>query len=580
MTDLSQKADDNTYEKLRQNIIKIIEGFCTDVFNHHAITVTPPSNNTHGDLACNALLIAAKALGQKRSEAIETIKLKLPACEDILKIDIIGPGFINIFFKPTYWQKQLKKVLSMKENFGHTLEKNGSKINIEFVSTNPTGPLHVGHGRSAVLGDTLARILSACGYDVTKEYYINDAGNQVNHLAASTHLRYLETLGEKINASQFTADMYGGDYLIPLGQHIAKIDGKKWHKWDQETLVYFRKTSVDYLMEGIKNDLNLLNIEFDIFTSEQKLIDEERVKQAVDYLQKQGYLYRGFLDKPLGHDGEDYEAREQLLFKTTDFGDDKDRALFKSDGTYTYFASDIAYHYDKYKRGFDACIDVWGADHIGYVQRLKAATKAIANKDLEIVIAQMVNFLEDGKPYKMSKRAGTFVTLREVIEDIGADSFRFMLLSRQHDTKYDFDFHIVREQSKDNWVFYVQYAYARICSVKRRFQELWPDKNFTNEYLEYLTWDNEFSIIKLVNDFPRHVLLAAQHREPHRLVHYLYDLACAFHTLWSEGRAKEYRFIEPDQFELTCARLCLLEAIGFTIKSGMTMLGVSLKEQM
>lgn len=561
-------------------IIAIISDYCDGPFNQDAVTLVPPPGSAHGDLACNALLIAAKALGAKRAEAMEAVRSKLSEHEDIVKVDIVGPGFINIFFRPTYWQKQLTTILNAGDQFGRSAVKQNHKINIEFVSTNPTGPLHVGHGRSAVLGDALARLLEATGYDVTKEYYINDAGNQVNHLATSVHLRYLEALGQTIIPDQFTADMYGGDYLIPLGQHIAKIDGDKWRTWSDEALLYFRQLSVDLLMKSIKADLELVGIHFDVFTSEAHLIQEGRVQQAIDYLDKQGHLYEGVLEKPTGHADETYEAREQLLFKATNFGDDKDRALMKSDGTWTYFASDIAYHFDKYKRGFDTCINVWGADHIGYVQRLKAATKAVANKNLEIIIAQMVNFLEDGKPYRMSKRAGTFVTLRDVALDIGADAFRFMLLSRQQDTKYDFDFHVVREHSKDNLVFYVQYAYARVCSVKRRFEEVFPGKNFIPQYLEYLTWDTEFSIIKLMDDFPRHVLLAAQHREPHRLVNYLYDLACAFHTLWSEGRAKEYRFIEPDQFELTSARLCLLNAIGITIKNGMTMLGVSVKEQM
>jgi arginyl-tRNA synthetase len=564
---------------LKDRIITIINGYCDTLFNQDAVTLVPPPNSAHGDLACNVLLVAAKALGAKRAEATLAVRAQLAQDEDIIKVDIVGPGFINIFFRPTYWQKQLQTILKLDDQFGRVQTKKTHKVNIEFVSTNPTGPLHVGHGRSAVLGDALARLLEATGYDVTKEYYINDAGNQVGHLAKSVYLRYLEALGETIASDQFTADMYGGDYLIPLGQHIAKIDGDKWRVFTEDVIPYFKKLAVDFLMAGIKADLELLNIQFDVFTSEQQLIQEGRVQQAIDHLNEQGYVYTGMLEKPAGHD-DDYEARQQLLFKATDFGDDKDRALMKSDDTWTYFASDIAYHFDKYKRGFASCINVWGADHIGYVQRLKAATKAVANKNLEIIIAQMVNFLEDGKPYRMSKRSGMFVTLRDVIEDIGADAFRFMLLSRQQDTKYDFDFHVIREHSKDNLVFYVQYAYARVCSVKRRFEEVFPDKNVMPEYLEYLTWDGEFSIIKLMNDFPRHVLLAAEHREPHRLVNYLYDLACAFHTLWSEGRAKEYRFIEPDQFELTSARLCLLDAVGITIKTGMTMLGVSVKEQM
>ena len=568
---------------IKDQIINIITSYCDAAFNQDAVMLVPPPNSAHGDLACNALLIAAKALGGKRAEAMQAVTAQLAKEEDIIKVDIVGPGFINIFFRPTYWQKQLKAALNLGEQFGHALVKKNHKVNIEFVSTNPTGPLHVGHGRSAVLGDALARLLEATGHIVTKEYYINDAGNQVNHLARSVYLRYLEALGEIIPSDQFTADMYGGDYLIPLGQHIAKVDGDKWCREDDSgdaSLTYFRKLSVDFLMDDIKTDLKLLSIDFDVFTSERQLIQENRVQQAIDHLDALGHLYTGILEKPEGHEDDTYEARQQLLFKATDFGDDKDRALIKSDGTWTYFASDIAYHFDKYKRGFDTCINVWGADHIGYVKRLKSATKAVANKNLEIIIAQMVNFMEDGKPYRMSKRAGTFVTLRDVVEDIGADAFRFMLLSRQQDSKYDFDFHVVREHSKDNLVFYVQYAYARVCSVKRRFEEVFPDKNITTEHLEYLTWDTEFSIIKLMDDFPRHVLLAAEHREPHRLVNYLYDLACAFHTLWSEGRAKEYRFIEPDQFELTSARLCLLDAIGVTIRNGMTMLGVSVKEQM
>lgn len=565
---------------LKDHIISIVQTYCDTPFNQQAVTLSSPPNNAQGDLACNVFLIASKVLGSRRAEAIEALRTNLLEQGDIVKVDIVGPGFMNLFFAPEYWQKKLHVILGLKDRFGYAPNKLNKKVNVEFVSTNPTGPLHIGHGRGAVLGDAISQLLEATGHDVTKEYYINDAGNQVNHLARSVYLRYLEALGEKITSDQFTEDMYGGDYLVPLGEHIAKINGDKWRTWDESYLPYFRELSVDLIMKNIKDDLTLLGIHFDVFTSEQHLITSGRVQQAIDYLKELGHLYTGVLEKPEGHDDDEYEEREQLLFRTTDFGDDKDRALVKSDGTWTYFASDIAYHYDKYKRGFDICINVWGADHIGYVQRLKAATKAVADKDLEVVIAQMVNFLEDGKPYRMSKRAGTFVTLKDVVEDIGADAFRFMLLSRQSETKFDFDFHVVREHSKDNLVFYVQYAYARICSVKRRFKEVWPDKNFETKYLEYLTWDAEFSIIKLMDEFPRHVLLAAQHREPHRLVQYLYDLACAFHALWSEGRAKEYRFIEPDQFELTCARLCLLDAVGIAIKNGMAMLGVSVKEQM
>ncbi|MEK7654798.1 MAG: arginine--tRNA ligase, partial [Pseudomonadota bacterium] len=450
---------------IKDQIINIITSYCDAAFNQDAVMLVPPPNSAHGDLACNALLIAAKALGGKRAEAMQAVTAQLAKEEDIIKVDIVGPGFINIFFRPTYWQKQLKAALNLGEQFGHALVKKNHKVNIEFVSTNPTGPLHVGHGRSAVLGDALARLLEATGHIVTKEYYINDAGNQVNHLARSVYLRYLEALGEIIPSDQFTADMYGGDYLIPLGQHIAKVDGDKWCREDDSgdaSLTYFRKLSVDFLMDDIKTDLKLLSIDFDVFTSERQLIQENRVQQAIDHLDALGHLYTGILEKPEGHEDDTYEARQQLLFKATDFGDDKDRALIKSDGTWTYFASDIAYHFDKYKRGFDTCINVWGADHIGYVKRLKSATKAVANKNLEIIIAQMVNFMEDGKPYRMSKRAGTFVTLRDVVEDIGADAFRFMLLSRQQDSKYDFDFHVVREHSKDNLVFYVQYAYARV----------------------------------------------------------------------------------------------------------------------
>ncbi len=554
-----------------------------------AIDAEAPRDATHGDVAVNAALVLAKAAKMKPRDIAEALKAKLEADPDVAKIDIAGPGFLNITMKPAVWQRLVRTVVTEGERFGAGSAGKGDKVNLEYVSANPTGPMHVGHCRGAVFGDALANLLDFAGFDVTREYYINDAGGQVDVLAKSTFLRYREALGEDIGA--IPDGFYPGDYLKPVGEALAKEHGKKLLAMtESEWLPLVRSFAIDRMMDMIRDDLAALNIRHDVFFSEASLTrgGSNQIKAAIESLSAKGLIYEGRLEKPKGHDDADWEDRTQTLFKSTDFGDDEDRALQKSDGGYTYFAGDVAYHYDKLQRGFLHMINVFGADHIGYISRMKAAVAALSDRraDLDIKVVNLVKLFKGGEPFKMSKRAGTFVTLRDVVDEVGRDPVRFMMLYRKNQETLDFDFAKVTEQSKDNPVFYVQYAHARAASIFRNATEQMPGLDLSAEALKNadlsgLSDPGEIELIKKIAAFPRLVEGAAKAHEPHRLAFYLYELASALHGQWSRGNDSPHlRFIQSNDGVATSARLALIAATKTVITSGLKVLGVEAPDTM
>jgi len=549
----------------------------------------PPRDASHGDIAVNAALVLAKAAKMKPRDIAEALKAKLEAHSDIAKIDVAGPGFLNITFKEGVWQDLVRTILKDGPRYGAGLQRDAGKLNVEYVSANPTGPMHVGHCRGAVFGDALANLLVFAGYDVTREYYINDAGGQVNVLARSAYLRYREALGDDIGA--IPEGLYPGDYLKPVGEALAKEHGPALINMPEERwLPIVRSFAIDRMMEMIKDDLAALNIRHDVFFSEASLQSDGRdqIKAAIEELRKKGLIYEGKLEKPKGHDDDEWEDRLQTLFKSTAFGDDEDRALQKSDGSYTYFAGDVAYHYDKLSRGFRHLINVFGADHVGYIPRIKAVVAALSDKtaDLDVKVVQLVRLFKAGEPFKMSKRAGTFVTLRDVVDEVGRDPVRYMMLYRKNQETLDFDFAKVTEQSKDNPVFYVQYAHARSASVLRNAVEQIPGLDVSAGALEktdlsILTDPGEIDLIKRLSAFPRLVDGAATAHEPHRIAFYLYDLASALHSQWTRGNDSPHlRFIQSNDGVVTSARLALIAATKTVIKSGLEILGVEAPDAM
>ena len=511
----------------------------------------------------------------------------------IASVDVAGPGFINLTLKPSAWAEALRVVLREGSSYGRSTTGAGRKVNVEYVSANPTGPMHVGHCRGAVFGDALASLLGFAGYDVTREYYINDAGAQVDVLARSAFLRYREALGEAIGA--IPEGLYPGDYLKPVGQALAAEHGDRLLAMPEgEWLPVVRATAIAMMMEEIKGDLAALNIRHDVFFSERSLIEtgNNRVAATIDRLRSQGDVYEGRLPPPKGAPVDDYEDRVQTLFRATAFGDDVDRPLLKSDGSYTYFASDIAYHRDKFERGFGEMIDVWGADHGGYIKRMQAAIKAVTagKAALDVKIVQLVKLLRHGEPVKMSKRSGDFVTLRDVVDEVGSDAVRFMMLFRKNDAVLDFDLARVIEQSKDNAVFYVQYGHARGHSVFRNAREVVPDLPeepgaraafLGNAAVERLTDPAELELLRRLALYPRMIEAAAVAHEPHRIAFYLYDLASEFHALWTKGRDLPYlRFIITHDAEITKARLAMVQGVVSVLASGLAVLGVHAPDEM
>jgi len=557
------------------------------------VVVEPPRDATHGDMATNAAMVLAKEAKAKPRDLADKFAEKLRADDLIASVDVAGPGFINLTLKPHVWADALRTVLREGASYGASAIGKAEKVNVEYVSANPTGPMHVGHCRGAVFGDALCSLLQFAGYDVTREYYINDAGAQVDVLGRSAFLRYREALGEDIGA--IPDGLYPGDYLVPVGQVLAVEYGDKLKAMTENAwLPIVRLQAIDMMMEMIKGDLSALHIKHDVFFSERSLIEtgNNKVTETIDFLRAKGDVYEGRLPPPKGKPVDDYEDREQTLFRATVYGDDVDRPLMKSDGSYTYFASDIANHKNKFDRGFTNLIDVFGADHGGYIKRMQAAVKAVTagKAALDVKIVQLVKLLRDGEPVKMSKRSGEFVTLREVVDEVGSDAVRFMMLFRKNDAVLDFDLAKVIEQSKDNAVFYVQYGHARGHSIFKNARELVPDLPETDSarasYLgdaavERLTDPAELSLLKQLALYPRMIEAAAMAHEPHRIAFYLYDLASEFHALWTRGRDLPYlRFIINNDAEITRARLAMVQGVVSVLASGLAVLGVHAPTEM
>jgi arginyl-tRNA synthetase len=557
------------------------------------VVVEPPRDAGHGDMASNAAMVLAKEARVKPRDLADQIAAKLRADELIASVDVAGPGFINLTLEPKAWANELRTLLREGASYGRGAIGTGEKVNVEYVSANPTGPMHVGHCRGAVFGDALASLLTVAGYGVAREYYINDAGAQVDVLARSAHLRYREALGENIGV--IPEGLYPGDYLKPVGQALAAEHGDKLKTMPENAwLPIVRNKAVAMMMEEIKGDLAALNIKHDVFFSERSLIEtgNNKVAATIDFLRSKGDVYEGRLAPPKGGPVEDYEDREQTLFRATAYGDDVDRPLLKSDGSYTYFASDIAYHKNKFDRGFRDLVDVWGADHGGYIKRVQAAVKAVTGgkATLDVKIVQLVKLLRNGEPVKMSKRSGDFVTLREVVDEVGSDAVRFMMLFRKNDAVLDFDLAKVIEQSKDNPVFYVQYGHARGHSIFKNAREVLPDlpeegtaraAYLEKAAVERLTAPEELELLKRLALYPRTVEAAASAHEPHRIAFYLYDLASEFHALWTRGRDLPYlRFIIDNDADLTQARLAMVQGVVSVLASGLAILGVNAPTEM
>ena len=579
----------NLFTHVREILIDILHDLSTQGIlpadtDFSQITVEPPKDSRHGDMATNAAMVLSKSVETKPRELAKIISESLSQNEIVLSVDIAGPGFINISLSEACWHSLLSSVLLNGINFGRSNIGSSKKVNVEFVSANPTGPLHVGHTRGAVFGDALASLLSYSGYEVTREYYINDGGAQVDVLARSVFLRYQEAFGKEV---VFEDGTYPGDYLIPIALKLKdKVGDAYLQKSEDKWLPEFRDYAVQAMMDLIKSDLDLLGIEMDTYFSEKSLYDSGQIEAALDRLKNNGLIYKGILEPPKGKKTEDWEPREQTLFKSTLHGDDVDRPVLKSDGTWTYFAPDIAYHFDKITRGFDLLIDIFGADHGGYVKRMKAAVSALSNGEvpLDIKLCQLVKLYQNGEPFKMSKRAGNFVMLRDLVEEVGPDVTRFVMLTRKNDAALDFDFQKVLEQSRENPVFYVQYAHARIKSVIRKAEELdidITDRALSKTNLTGLTHSSELSLIKKIAEWPRLVEVAARLYEPHRIAFYLFDLSSQLHAHWSKGSDNpDLRFLHNDNLVKTQSKIALARAVSIVISSGLAILGVEPAEKM
>ena len=587
-----QSKSTNLYERVHECVIGSTAASLPPGTDLSRVVVEPPRDPTHGDWATNAAMVTAKGVGKKPKEIAEATANALRNAEIVERVDVAGPGFINLRLKPHVWGEELRVVLESGLNYGRSNIGRSQKLNVEFVSANPTGPMHVGHGRGAVFGDALANLLTFTGYDVTREYYINDAGAQVDVLARSAFLRYREALGE--NIGKIPEGLYPGDYLKPVGaalksEHGATLSKKPESEW----LPVVRAKAIAMMMNAIRRDLAALNVRHDVFYSERSLIEGgDQVAATIENLRKGGEVYEGRLPPPKGGNLEDWGDREQTLFRSTDFGDDVDRPLKKSDGSYTYFASDIAYHKSKFDRGFLNLIDVWGADHGGYIKRMHAAVKAVSGGKavLDVKLIQLVRLLRAGEPVKMSKRAGEFVTLREVVDEVGRDAVRFDMLYRKNDAVLDFDLAKVIEATRENPVFYVQYGHARGQSVFRNARAEIPDlpadpeervQWLTNAPLDRLTDPGELSILRRIALYPRLIEAAATVHEPHRVAFYLYNLASEFHVHWTRGKDLPHlRFIIQNDSKMTAARLALVQGIVTVLASGLKLLGVKAPEEM
>ena len=576
-------SQENLFAALRGIVLRefsaLVPGLAPEVVAR--IEVTPTKDAAHGDMACNAAMVAAKPAGRNPRELAAALVERLSACPEIAKAEAAGPGFVNLTLAPALLLAQIPVILAAGEAYGNGAARD-QKINVEYVSANPTGPLHVGHCRGAVVGDALANLLGKAGYAVTKEFYVNDAGAQVQALARSVYVRYLEALKLSPEAYIETVQggmQYGGAYLIPIGEALAVQYGDAYAETpEQNWLALFRDFAVAQMLELIKDDLAALGVVHDVFSSERALVESGGVARGLQRLRDQGLIYRGILEPPKGKTPEDWEPREQELFSATQFGDDVDRPIGKSDGSFTYFANDIAYHADKISRGFSAMIDVWGADHGGYVKRMQAAVKALAAGEarLDILLCQIVRVMKDGEPVRMSKRAGTFVELRDLIDEVGPDAVRFLMLMRKSDAQMDFDLNAALAQTRDNPVFYVQYAHARCRSVLRAAPPVDAAADFFS-----LTAPEEQALLRRLITWPRLVEQAAESREPHRVAFFLYELAGDFHALWNAGRENaSLRFLQEQKPAETGARVALVAATATVLRSGLAVLGVTPVEEM
>ncbi|MDR3506212.1 MAG: arginine--tRNA ligase [Acidocella sp.] len=577
-------SEENLYAALRgivlRELAELAPGLSEDVLAR--VEVTPTKDPAHGDMASNAAMIAAKPAGKNPRELAAGLVERLLAQPGIAKAEAAGPGFVNLSLAPELLLSQLPVILKAGEGYGQGAAR-GQKINVEYVSANPTGPLHVGHCRGAVVGDALSNLLAKAGYDVTKEYYINDAGAQVIALARSVYVRYLEAL--KLSPEAYIETVpggmqYGGAYLIPIGAALAEQYGDEFAETPEaKWLDLFRNFAVARMMELIREDLAALGVVHDVFSSELALVENGGVARGLQRLSDQGLIYRGILEPPKGKTPDDWEPREQELFRATQFGDDVDRPIAKSDGSYTYFANDAAYHADKIARGFHAMIDVWGADHGGYVKRMQAAVKALAGGHparLDVILCQIVRVMKNGEPVRMSKRAGTFVELRDLIDEVGPDAVRFLMLMRKSDAQMDFDLNAAVAQTRDNPVFYVQYAHARCRSVLRAAPKVDAEADLSS-----LTAPEELAMLRRLITWPRLVEQAAESREPHRVAFFLYELAGDFHALWNAGRDNAaLRFLQEDKPAETAARIALVAATAIVLRSGLAVLGVKPVEEM
>ena len=552
--------------------------------NFASVTVEPPRDTVHGDMATNAAMVLAKTSGLKPRDIAEKLASLLLADTRVAFAEVAGPGFLNLRLAPKVWENVLSAILENPEQYGRAKMGLGKRVNVEYVSANPTGPLHVGHTRGAVFGDALASLLDFAGYEVTREYYINDGGAQVDVLARSVYLRYLEAHGQAV---AFEDGTYPGDYLIDVGQSLKDKVGDAYVDADEATwLDDIRAFSTAAMMDLIRADLNSLGVHMDVFYSEKSLNGTGKIESAINDLREKGLIYEGVLEAPKGKRPDEWEPRKQTLFKSTDHGDDVDRPVQKSDGSWTYFAPDIAYHHDKVARGFDHLIDVFGADHGGYVKRMKAAVSALSagSISLDIKLTQLVRLFKNGEPFKMSKRAGTFITLRNLVEQVGADATRFVMLTRKNDAPLDFDFAKVLEQTKENPVFYVQYAHARISSVLRKAiaaNIAVDDKTLNSANLSALTDISEYKLASKLAEFPRLIEISARNNEPHRIAFYLYDLASEFHALWNKGNDHpDLRFLQESNVATSQSKIALIRATAVVISSGLGILGVTPAQEM
>ena len=574
----------NVFTYFKKIIFSNLEEKYLGILRDEDIKVEYPKNREYGDISTNIAMVIGKKINTSPIEAAEGLMTNMQNNEFIDKVSVAGAGFLNIQLKKSFWHSFLKKLIKLQSNCPKLDIGQGEKVNVEFVSANPTGPLHIGHAKGAIFGDTIARLLSECGYDITKEFYINDAGNQIANLAKSLDIRYRQRLGEDI---ELTDDCYPGEYLIDIAEKLyAKFGDNLMRFEESEKEEILKNFAVDEILDNMKQDLQELGVHYDVFISEKELIKEGEVEKAIDFLKSKNLLYKGTLEKPKGETTEDWNPEEHLLFKSTLYGDDVDRVVIKSDGDYTYFSSDIAYHFDKINRGYNNMILLLGADHIGYKKRLTSMVAGLSdgNAKLNIKFCQLVKLLKEGQQVKMSKRAGNFITLKKVLDEVGKDALRFAILSKSSDTVIEIDMEKLKQQTKDNPLFYVQYASARANSILKKAREIGVKADrldIDKVNISLLNTKHDINIIKLLALFPKVLKSCVNTLDPHKITYYLYDLACIFHQTWSERRkGKDIKFVIKEDLALTKARILLAQAVILVITKGLGILGIKAVESM